>query len=63
MNIKFKNIIQVIIILSYIFMIGVITLSIIDDITYIIKENWLITLNLILMCVGFYYFINSDKSN
>lgn len=61
MNNKIKQVFITLTTLSYLFIIGVLILSITDERTYIIKETWLLLLNLILMCIGFYYFINLNN--
>lgn len=51
---KLKNILNAFIILAYILLIGA---MIIDNESFVFKENWLMILNIVLLCIGFYYFV------
>ncbi len=51
---KLKNILNAFIILAYILLIGAI---IVDNESFVFKENWLMILNIVLLCIGFYYFV------
>lgn len=57
---KLKDILNGIIILAYIFLIGAL---IVNNDHFIFKENWLLILNIILLCIGFYYYIKCQDSN
>ena len=57
---KLKDILNGIIILAYIFLIGAL---IVNNDHFIFKENWLLILNIILLCIGFYYYIKYKNSN
>jgi hypothetical protein len=54
---KIKDIIQVFIILSYIFLIGAL---IVNNGHFIFKEKYLLGLNIILLCIGFYNFVKNN---
>lgn len=51
---KLRSIINGFIILSYIFLIGSL---IVNNDNFIFKEDWLMILNIVLLCIGFYYFV------
>ena len=57
---KLKDILNGIIILAYIFLIGAL---IVNNDHFIFKENCLLILNIILLCIGFYYYIKCQDSN
>lgn len=55
-----KNYVKPIITLGYIVLIGD---MFINSDKYIFKEEWMLILNLILLCLGFYYFIQYNKKS
>lgn len=57
---KLKDAFNAIIILAYIFLIGAL---IVNNNHFVFKENWLLILNIILLCIGFYYYIKCQDSN
>ena len=58
MSDKFKDILKAIIALLYILMIGS---MLVNNENFIYKEPYLLIVNIVLLCVGFYYFIQSNK--
>ena len=55
---KLKDISKALITLSYIFMIGAL---IVNNEHFIYKEHYLLILNIVLLCIGLYYFVQLNN--
>lgn len=55
---KFKNIIAALITLCYILVIGALILNYEN---YMFKEQWVYIATIVLLCIGFYSFIKTNK--
>ncbi len=54
-----KNVLHVLIILAYIILIGA---MIVNNGYFIFKEDWLLILNIVLLSIGLYNFVNNNNN-